>query len=242
MGGRGLLEAVPAAALEALEDPHDADGDGLAGRLNTPWDVARHQAAAGRFGHKGNTPGLRQQVAAAYANDMGVSSPMFPDADGRSELDDATVDAVTLYSATLGVPARGPSSPAAERGEALFAQLGCAGCHVPQLQTGEHPVAALAHQEIWPYSDLLLHDLGDELADGRPDFAASGRHWRTAPLWGVGLAQTVTPGAGFLHDGRARTLAEAILWHGGEAERAREAFRLAPRVDREALLAFLGRL
>ena len=103
-------------------------------------------------------------------------------------------------------------------------------------------MAALAHQEIWPYSDLLLHDLGDELADGRPDFAASGRHWRTAPLWGVGLAQTVTPGAGFLHDGRARTLAEAILWHGGEAERAREAFRLAPRVDREALLAFLGRL
>ena len=242
MVGRGLLEAVPVETLEALADPDDADGDGLAGRLNTPWDVTRHQSAAGRFGHKGNTPGLRQQVAAAYANDMGVSSPMFPDADGRAEIDDATVDAVTLYSATLAVPARGPSSPATARGEALFAQLGCAGCHVPQLVTGEHPIAALAHQEIWPYSDLLLHDLGDELADGRPDFAASGRHWRTAPLWGLGLVQTVTPGAGYLHDGRARTPAEAILWHGGEAARAREAFRLAPRADREALLAFLGQL
>lgn len=242
MIGRGLLEAVPAATLEALADPDDRDGDGIAGRLNTPWDVARHESAPGRFGHKGNTPGLRQQVAAAYANDMGVSSSMFAEPDGRHELSDATLDAVTFYSATLAVPARGPASPAAERGEALFAQHGCTSCHVPELTTGVSEIAVLSEQDIWPYSDLLLHDLGDGLADGRPDFAASGNHWRTAPLWGVGLVQTVTPGAGYLHDGRARTLAEAILWHGGEAERAREAFRTSSRAEREALLAFLGRL
>ncbi len=242
MIGRGLLEAVPASTLEALADPDDRDGDGIAGRLNTPWDVARHESAPGRFGHKSNTPGLRQQVAAAYANDMGVSNTMFAEPDGRHELSDATLDAVTFYSATLAVPARGPSSPAAERGEALFAQHGCASCHVPELTTGVSEIAALSEQDIWPYSDLLLHDLGDGLADGRPDFAASGNHWRTAPLWGLGLVQTVTPGAGYLHDGRARTLAEAILWHGGEAERAREAFRTSSRAEREALLAFLGRL
>lgn len=242
MIGRGLLEAIEASTLEALADPEDVDGDGISGRLNTPWDVTRREGAPGRFGHKSNTPGLRQQVAAAYANDMGVSTSVFTEADGRHELDDATLDAVTFYSATLAVPARGPSSPAAERGEVLFARHGCAACHVPQLTTGVHQVAALSEQEIWPYTDLLLHDLGDELADGRPDFAAGGRDWRTAPLWGLGLVQTVTPGAGYLHDGRARTLAEAILWHGGEAERSREAFRTSSRAEREALLAFLGRL
>ncbi len=242
MVGRGLLEAVAPATLEALADPDDVDGDGIAGRINLPWDVVRRESAAGRFGHKSNTPGLRQQVAAAYANDMGVTSPMFPDPDGRRDIDDATLDATTFYSSTLAVPARGPTSVEAEAGERLFERFGCASCHVATLVTGEHEIAALAHQEIWPYTDLLVHDLGDGLADGRPDFGAGGRHWRTTPLWGLGLTQTVTAGAGYLHDGRARTVAEAILWHGGESERSREAFRTASRAEREALLAFLARL
>jgi CxxC motif-containing protein (DUF1111 family) len=240
MFGRGLLEAIDGKTLEALADPLDVDGDGIAGKINTPWDVVRQESAIGRFGQKANTPTLVQQVAAAYANDMGVTSPMFPEPDGRSDIDAETVEAVTFYLATLAVPARGPSSLAAELGEVLFADFGCAGCHVPSLATGAHPIAALARQRIWPYSDLLLHDLGDGLADGRPDFAASGRQWRTAPLWGLGLVQTVSPGAGYLHDGRARSIAEAILWHGGEGQAAREAFRRASYADREALLAFLG--
>jgi CxxC motif-containing protein (DUF1111 family) len=240
MFGRGLLEAIDAATLESLADPSDADGDGIAGRINSPWDELRGESAIGRFGQKANTPTLQQQVAAAYANDMGVSNPMFPDSDGRTDIDAATVDSVTFYLSTLAVPARADSSPAAERGEALFDDMGCARCHVPSLVTGDHAIPALAQQRIWPYSDLLLHDMGEGLADGRPDFAATGSQWRTAPLWGIGLVQTVSPGAGYLHDGRARTFAEAILWHGGEAQSAREAFRSASRSDREALLAFLA--
>jgi CxxC motif-containing protein (DUF1111 family) len=242
MFGRGLLEAVEPATLEALAQQQAALGDGIAGQVNVVWDVVQQRAVPGRFGQKASTPTLAQQVAAAYANDMGVSNPMFPERDGGSELAAATLADVTMYSATLGVPAPAPSSPESRRGERLFEELGCARCHVPALTTGAHAVAALAQQEIWPYTDLLLHDLGDGLADGRPDFAASGRQWRTAALWGLGLVPTVTPGAGYLHDGRARTIAEAILWHGGEAAEARERFRLALARDRAALLAFLGSL
>jgi CxxC motif-containing protein (DUF1111 family) len=240
MYGRGLLEAIDVATLESLADPADRDGDGISGKLNTPWDVLRHQSGIGRFGQKANTPTLELQVAAAYANDMGVSNPVFPDPDGRSDVGEETISNVTFYLATLGVPARAEATPESERGEELFTEFGCASCHIPTLTTGKHELAALTNQRIWPYTDLLLHDMGEGLADGRPDFAADGRQWRTPPLWGLGLVQTVSPGAGYLHDGRARTLAEAILWHGGDAERAREAFRQAERVDREALLAFLG--
>jgi CxxC motif-containing protein (DUF1111 family) len=240
MFGRGLLEAIDAATLESFADPEDRDGDGIRGALNTPWDVQRHESSVGRFGQKANTTTLHQQVAAAYANDMGVSNPVFPEEDGRYDVDGSTLTSVTFYLATLGVPARGDSSPEAELGEELFADFGCASCHIPSLTTGTHEVAVLSNQRIWPYSDLLLHDMGEGLADERPDFAATGRQWRTPPLWGLGLVQTVSPGAGYLHDGRARTLAEAILWHGGEGEAARQAFSRATRAEREALLAFLG--
>lgn len=240
MFGRGLLEAIDVATLEELADPDDSDGDGIRGAINSPWDPLRHESGVGRFGQKANTATLRLQVAAAYANDMGVSNPIFPEQDGRFDVDDETVDTVTFYLATLGVPARADATPAAEVGEELFASFGCTSCHVPTLVTGKHELKALSGQKIWPYSDLLLHDMGDGLSDGRPDFAATGRQWRTPPLWGLGLVQTVSPGAGYLHDGRARTLAEAILWHGGEAEASREAFRTATRADREAVLAFLG--
>lgn len=241
--GLGLLEAVPEAALEALADPDDADRDGISGRMNQVWDAMRGVATTGRFGHKANTPTLHQQGAAAYVNDMGVGSSLFADAGGAVEVDDDTLADAVFYTQTLAVPARTATADlTVQQGEALFDDLGCVSCHVDTLDTGAHEVAAVAYQTIQPYTDLLLHDMGAELADGRPDFLADGNEWRTAPLWGIGLTNTVLPGAGFLHDGRARTLEEAILWHGGEAQAARDGFRAAQAADREALIAFLRSL
>jgi CxxC motif-containing protein (DUF1111 family) len=238
--GLGLLEAVPAETIEALADPDDADGDGISGRPNHVWDAARGSTALGRFGHKANNPTLLQQAAAAYFNDMGVSSPYFAEADGAADIDDDTLRAAAFYTQTLAVPERAPLDVGA--GEDLFHAFGCGGCHVDSLTTGDHEIVALAGQVIRPYTDLLLHDMGDGLADGRPDFEADGHEWRTAPLWGLGLTHTVLPYSGFLHDGRARSLEEAILWHGGEAEAAKEAFRQADAADRAELLRFLGAL
>ncbi len=235
--GAGLLEAIPDATLEAAADPDDRDGDGISGRPNRVWDVDAGAVRIGRFGHKAGNPSLVQQTAAAYANDMGVTSRRFG---GEVEVDDARVEATAFYTATLGVPARAPGDVA--DGEARFAEFGCAACHTPTQRSGPHPIAALADQQFQPYTDLLLHDLGLDLADGRPEFRADGREWRTPPLWGLGLVATVLPGASYLHDGRARTVAEAILWHGGEAEAARERFRTAPADQRAALLRFLSAL
>jgi CxxC motif-containing protein (DUF1111 family) len=240
--GLGLLEAIDAGTIESWEDPDDADGDGISGRVNRVWDVQTGEAELGRFGHKANTPTLLQQAAAAYSNDMGVSSPIFPDDDGTTDIPIETVELTAFYTSSLGVPEPAPLSPRAERGQALFASFGCDGCHRPEVETGEHEIGILSHQAIEPYTDLLIHDMGDGLADGRPDFLASGSEWRTAALWGLGLVQTVQPGSGYLHDGRARTAAEAILWHGGEAQTARDRFRAASESDRAALLAFLASL
>lgn len=241
--GLGLLEAVPEEALRALADPEDADGDGVSGRLNLVWSAEHGRAVVGRFGWKANAPDLRQQAAAAYLGDMGVTSPVFPAPDGTAEVADSTLAAVVFYTRTLAVPARDRwDDPIVQRGEALFRSHGCASCHVEALTTGAHEVASLAHQTFHPYTDLLLHNMGFDLADGRPDFEASGTEWRTAPLWGIGLTQTVLPYSTFLHDGRARTLEEAILWHGGEAEPSREAFRSASASARAALFAFLRSL
>ncbi len=235
--GLGLLEAIPADDILAAADPADLDGDGISGRANLVWDVATRAERLGRFGHKASNPTLGQQAAAAYANDMGVTSAKLG---GEPEVDDAIVDDTDFYTATLGVPARGPGT--FTRGERLFDTLGCAGCHTPIQATGDHAIAALRDQLFQPYTDLLLHDLGDGLADHRPDFLADGNEWRTPPLWGLGLVPTVLPGARYLHDGRARTLEEAILWHGGEAQRARDAFATAVAADREALIGFLRSL
>ena len=241
--GLGLLEAVPEADILALADPDDRDGDGISGRPNRVWDVRLGDHALGRFGWKANSPNLLQQTADAYLNDMGIHSPLFPAPDGTSEIDEATLVAATAYSQTLAVPARRRmDDPEVRRGETLFAEAGCDGCHVDTLETGAHKYPALAGHVIHPYTDLLLHDMGEGLADGRPDFAASGREWRTPALWGVGLAQTVLPYSGYLHDGRARTFEEAILWHGGEAEAARERFTRLPADDRGAMVSFLRSL
>jgi CxxC motif-containing protein (DUF1111 family) len=254
--GLGLLEAVPEAALLAQADPEDRDGDGISGRANLVPDLATGRRVVGRFGWKAEQPSLRQQAAAAFHGDMGITSTLFPGENhtarqpacagrpsgGTPELGDHLLDQVTGYLRALAVPAR-RHQPRARRGGRLFEVAGCARCHRPTLVTGaDGALPSLAGQTIHPYTDLLLHDLGAELADGRPVFAATEREWRTPPLWGLGLLPVVNGHSYLLHDGRARGAAEAILWHGGEAASAREAFRNMPRCDRQALLAFLGAL
>ncbi|MCW5625182.1 MAG: c-type cytochrome [Burkholderiales bacterium] len=254
--GMGLLDAVPDETLRALAAREPEDG--IRGRVNEVWDIAARRVAVGRFGHKANVPNLRQQVAAAFSGDIGVSSDHFPEQNcpgaqqdcrefmpaGRPELGQLRWKAVEFHLRAGAVPARrNVEDPDVVRGEALFAAARCAVCHVPELKTGDVPsLPALSGQVIRPYTDLLLHDLGEGLADGRPDFTAGPRDWRTPALWGLGLAQIVNGVTTYLHDGRARTLTEAILWHGGEAEAARERFRNMPRDERAALLAFLGSL
>jgi CxxC motif-containing protein (DUF1111 family) len=259
--GMGLLEAVPDEALLALADPDDADGDGISGRPNRVWDEPTGRAALGRFGWKANQPTLRQQSAGAALGDIGLTTSMFPRenvaegqdaaarapsgaADGEAELRDAFFDKLDFYLETLAVPAaRDVDDPVVRAGARLFVELKCSGCHVPELKTGiQTDVPALAGQTIHPFTDLLLHDMGDALADGRPDFEASGREWRTPPLWGIGLTEVVNRHTRFLHDGRARSIEEAVLWHGGEAESSRTSFTRLPKSDRDALLRFLQSL
>jgi CxxC motif-containing protein (DUF1111 family) len=256
--GLGLLAAVDDATILTRADPDDADGDGISGRPNHVWDRRRQQTVLGRFGWKANQPTLEQQNTGAFLGDIGLSSPLFPDQSctavqtaclaapdgGDPEVDQLKVDMVTFYTRYLAVPARRDvDDPIVRQGEALFSQIGCAACHTPTMITGTLSDApALSGQRIHPYSDLLLHDLGDGLADGRPDFDAEGNEWRTPPLWGIGLIPAVNRHTLLLHDGRARDAGEAILWHGGEASAAREAFRTLSSDERAALVRFLGSL
>lgn len=243
VSGRGLMEAIPESTIVALADPDDKNHDGISGRPNHVWDVRKKSLVLGRFGLKANNPDLFQQNAAAYVNDMGVTNPLFPEQDGTSDIDLETLKSTTFYTQTLGVPARTMlADTGVQRGERLFAGANCAACHIATLRTGSHEVRAIANQTIHPYGDMLLHDMGAGLADGRPDFEATGTEWRTAPLWGLGLAKTVLPTSGYLHDGRARTIAEAVLWHGGEAEKSKEAFRTMNAADRDSLVRFLNSL
>ena len=260
MIGLGLLEAIDEADILARADPGDADGDGISGRANRVWSRALGRAALGRFGWKAGQATIPDQAAAAMAMDIGVSNPIAPDprgdcsaaqADcraaphgGRPEAPEAVMAPIVFYSRHLAVPARrGAGAPEVLRGKALFYRAGCPACHAPKHATRrDWPIPGLAGQLIWPYTDLLLHDMGAGLADGFREGRATGREWRTPPLWGIGLTETVNGHRYFLHDGRARGLAEAILWHGGEAEAAREAFRAMPAGDRAALLAFLDSL
>jgi len=241
--GLGLLEAIEEKDILALADPGDKNGDGISGRANRVWNETMQDYSLGRFGWKANSPNLLQQTADAYLNDMGIHSSMFPAEDGSIEIDDTTLMAATAYSQTLAVPARGSvNDPQVMHGEQLFSDVGCVACHVDSYVTGEHTYPSISGQTIQPYTDLLLHDMGEALADGRADYEANGREWRTPALWGIGLAQTVLPYAGFLHDGRARTLEEAILWHGGEAEKSALAFKQLDATARADLLRFLSSL
>lgn len=259
MVGLGLLEAIPDATLESLADPDDKDGDGISGRINHVWDVEHQEVRVGRFGWKANQPSLRQQNAGAFRGDIGITSDLFPEEEctaaqpacnaapsgGAPELDAHKLEQMTFYTRMLAVPARRDmEQPEVLRGRRLFREeLDCAKCHVPRHETGTvEDAPELSKQVIFPYTDLLLHDMGPELADNRPDFEATGSEWRTPPLWGIGLVETVNRHTRFLHDGRARSLEEAILWHGGEAERSRERFRNLSATDRAALLRFLESL
>ena len=260
--GLGLLQSVPEATLRALADPDDKNGDGISGRVNMAWDANAKQMAPGRFGWKANVPNVRHQSAGAALGDMGLTSPVFPDnlceevqtdcqavaqqvaeAANAPEVLEELLTPVEIYMLLLAVPRqRNVDDPAVVRGEALFRGVGCSGCHMPTLVTGQGPLLEISNQEIHPFTDLLVHDMGEGLADNRPDYAASGREWRTQPLWGVGLTYDVGAFNYHLHDGRARSLTEAILWHGGEAERPREGFRNMSAEQRNDLLAFLGSL
>lgn len=263
MTGLALLAAIPEADILAQEDPEDADGDGISGRAG--WQPGPQGPQLGRFGWKAGVATLEAQVAQAFVTDLGLSTPLHPvhagdctpaqtacraAPDGADperaglEVDGAAFDLVTFYAGHLGVPARRDlGAPAVLRGKAVFHAAGCPACHVPKFVTARDPARpATSFQLIWPWSDLLLHDMGEGLADHRPEGRATGREWRTPPLWGVGLAQAVSPEAGFLHDGRARSLIEAVLWHGGEAAPARDRVIALPKPDRDALIAFLESL
>lgn len=264
MIGLGLLEMIPAQAILANADPDDRNGDGIRGRANTGWDVTTDRPMLGRFGWKAGEPTIRQQVAHAFAGDIGLSSAIAPLSSGdctpnqkacldapdgadpveHVEVTGRMMDLVTFYSRNLAVPARrNPGAPQVLAGKKLFHDIGCAACHVPSFRTASDPERPeQSDQLIWPYTDLLLHDMGEDLADHRPEGAAGGRDWRTPPLWGVGLTKSVNGHTNFLHDGRARNLLEAILWHGGEAGPARDRVVKLSRRDREALLAFVNSL
>ncbi|WP_238987485.1 di-heme oxidoredictase family protein [Roseovarius dicentrarchi] len=264
MIGLGLLEAIPAADILAYADPDDLDGDGISGRANIVWSVEYDMPMLGRFGLKAGSPTVREQSAGAFAGDIGISNPLFADPFGECttiqdacqtaphgdgddrefEFDAEGLDLVTFYSRNLGVPARrDPGAPEVLRGKQVFHDTGCASCHRPKFVT--HRLDGQPEQSfqlIWPHTDMLLHDMGEGLADNRPEARANGREWRTPPLWGIGLTERVSGHTYFLHDGRARSLLEAVLWHGGEAQTARDTVAAMPPEDRAALITYLESL
>lgn len=265
MIGMGLLEAIPEIDILALEDPDDSNGDGISGRANRVWDIEKQTVALGRFGWKSGQPTVAQQSANAFLSDIGISSPMLPMPYGEcteaqtkcrnaphgiatnansTEVDQQLFDLVVFYSRNLGVPARRDlDDPEVLEGKRLFYEANCTGCHNPKFVTRRDSIGEeQSFQLIWPYTDMLLHDMGEGLADNSSEGVANGREWRTAPLWGIGLTKTVNRRAQFLHDGRARNLLEAILWHGGEAETSKQMVVDMTRGEREALLAFLNSL
>jgi CxxC motif-containing protein (DUF1111 family) len=264
MIGLGLVEQIHPADLMANADPDQRNGDGISGKPNMVRDQTG-RLVIGRFGWKASVPNIRMQAAGAFAGDIGISTPLAPafwgdcsEAQtacrkapdgvqgqlGKTEEPDPVLDLVTFYAENLAVPARRDvDNLQVLRGKKLFYESGCAACHVPKFVTRRGaPTPAHRFQRIWPYSDFLLHDMGEGLADGRPVGDAGGSEWRTAPLWGIGLTGTVSGHTYFLHDGRARNLLEAILWHGGEAQKAREAVTRMNRAKRDALMRFLESL
>ncbi len=253
--GLGLIEAIPENTILSFADEDDRDGDGISGKPNYIYDTLSKKLDLGRFGLKANTINILHQVAFAYQQDIGVSNYIAPkeNADGQlqddglkddPELPDSILNAVAFYVKSLAVPARRNVTDAdVKTGEQLFTQIQCAKCHIPTVQTGvDLMLPQISNQRIHPYTDLLLHDMGEGLADGRPDFLATGSEWRTMPLWGIGLFPKTNGTAFYLHDGRARSIEEAILWHGGEAEKAKNQFMLLSKTDRDKLIRFLNNL
>ncbi|MEM6408009.1 MAG: di-heme oxidoredictase family protein [Pseudomonadota bacterium] len=265
MIGLGLLDAIPAADILAVADPDDLDGDGISGRAQIVMSRAYDTPMLGRFGLKAGQPSIWEQSASAFHGDIGISSTLFPTAYGdctqaqsacrsapdgntaihdNAEIGDEGLALVTFYSSNLGVPARRDvDDPEVLHGKQVFYETGCTACHTPKFVThrlNDQPEQSF--QLIWPYTDMLLHDMGPGLADHRPEGRANGQEWRTPPLWGIGLTETVSGHTYFLHDGRARSLLEAVLWHGGEAEAQKNQVITMPPEDRAALIRFLESL
>lgn len=263
--GMGLLEAIPEADIIRNTDPDDRDADGISGRARWVWSDESRQVVLGRFGWKAGQPTVAQQSANAFLGDMGISTPLYPYPHGECtvaqsacrtaphgdmpakngiEADTRIFDLLVFYARNLAVPARRRvDDPQVLEGKSLFYKSRCTACHVPKFVTRRDSIGKeQSFQLIWPYTDLLLHDMGEGLADHRPEGNATGQEWRTPPLWGIGLTETVSGHTLFLHDGRARSLVEAILWHGGEAEASMQRFKRMTREEREALLAFLESL
>jgi CxxC motif-containing protein (DUF1111 family) len=256
--GMGLLEAIPDSRLEEMADPNDDDRDGVSGKINLVWDAIEQRQRLGRFGWKAEQPSVRQQSAGAFLGDMGITTDVFGTADctpaeaecaaaldgGAPEAPRDVLDRVELYMHLIAVPARNDANDLdVLSGRAIFSDIGCAGCHVPRHVTGDvEGLPEVSGQTIYPYTDLLLHDLGPALSDERPSFDAEGAEWRTPPLWGLHYYEAVNGHDRLLHDGRARGVAEAILWHGGEAEAARDRFRALTAKERAELVDFVESL
>ncbi|QNM97297.1 di-heme oxidoreductase family protein [Chitinimonas koreensis] len=258
MIGLGLIEAIKPADIEANVRRQAALDGPIKGRINMVWDAYARRMVIGRYGWKANTGSVAHQSAGAFGGDIGITSSRFPHEEctaaqadcrkaptgGKPEIADHLMDQVIFYSRTLAVPAaRDLDDPRVRRGRELFHQSQCAVCHVPRYTTGDFKaVPQLGRQTIFPYTDLLLHDMGEGLADGRPDYQAGGRDWKTPALWGLGLVPAVNGHSRYLHDGRARNLLEAVLWHGGEAEAAKQQVLKLSKQDRENLVQFLSSL
>jgi CxxC motif-containing protein (DUF1111 family) len=242
--GAGLLEAISPSEIVALSDPKDLDGDGISGRVNWVKDYVAGGYSVGRFGFKGTLPTVEQQSASALYHDMQITNSIFRDEEPVPEASAVDIHSIAVYLRLAGVPkAQNQTNPTVLEGQRLFFQIGCERCHTSTFVTGSHYDPELSGQKIHPFTDLLLHDMGSGLADGWSEFSAGGREWRTTPLWGLGFSRRLANGkAVYLHDGRARTVEEAILWHGGEGAASQKQFRQLSRSQRQALLAFLDSL
>ncbi|WP_422091823.1 di-heme oxidoredictase family protein [Tenacibaculum ovolyticum] len=259
--GLGFIDALSEASILENADPNDANNDGISGKANYVWNVKKDKLTIGKFGWKSNQPTLNQQVAGAFNGDMGLTTSIFPNENcpegvdcsqlfngnnpGENvEVPDKQFSRMALYMAAISVPKRrNYKEEAVLKGKKIFRDLKCASCHVDNFTTGTNEILSQINNiKISPFSDFLLHDMGDELADNRADFLANGNEWRTQPLWGLGLIEAVNGHTFLLHDGRARNIEEAILWHGGEAESAKESFKQKTKTEREELLQYLNSL
>lgn len=258
MIGLGLLEAIKESDILSKVDADDANKDGISGRPNYVWDIVKKKKAIGRFGWKANQPNLMQQNFSAFLGDIGITSKHQPGqpctgiqkecnnafAVNYAEIDEEDLKHVEVYSKVLAVPKRrNYNDPDVQSGQKIFHQINCTACHTESYVTGvDKEFPENSKQKIFPYTDMLIHDMGEGLADNRPDFEADGREWRTPPLWGIGLFKQVNNHTRYLHDGRARNLEEAVLWHGGEAEKVKEAYIQLPKKDRQQVIKFLESL
>ena len=253
--GMGLLEAIPEGDILRRADENDSNGDRISGKPNFVYDMSSHSMKLGRIGWKASQPTILQQVAFGFTEDIGITNFVLPRENSfgqlqddhkndDTEMGDSVLFAVSYYIKTLAVPGRrNVDDPIVKEGKKIFNQIGCVSCHTSMQKTGADMLyPELSNQTIFPYTDLLLHSMGGDLDDGRPDHLAEGDEWRTPPLWGIGLTNAVNGHQNFLHDGRARNLVEAIMWHGGEAGTAKSIFYNSSKTDRDALIKFLNSL